>query len=201
MRVLLDRENTHAGLVQMEAVSVPDLVGSVTQPLVQECVIGLVRCRAHLLGINRFRAFLENIRQGQARLFVHLERDRGLYPQRHPVGRMADILPLGIIGGAVGGFSAQDQEVVSQRGRKAATEAVGLARLVAGRKFQHVDGEIARLQEHGGEHFLSAHLLEGERALPGGPVCMQDSFRPGPGFPERGGLERRLVTALLESSV
>ena len=114
---------------------------------------------------------------------------------------MADILALGVVGRAVVGLAADDQEIVVKVGRKAAAQRVGLARLVAGGELDYVHREIARLQEHGGEHLFPVHLLEGEGSLIGSRRFMQDAFRIRSRFPERGGLEGGFVTAFLEAAV
>ena len=185
----------------MEAVAVPDLIGAVAHALVQEGVVGLVRRAADLFRVDAFRPFPEHIGDGHSGVFIHLDRDRGLHPQRHAVGRMADILALGVIGGAVVGLAAKDKEFVVHFVGEPAAHPVGLARFVAGGELDHVHREIARLQEHGGEHFLTVHLLEGEGALIGCAVMMQDTLGLRPGFPERRRLERGLVAAFLEAAV
>ena len=200
MREFLHGEDAHAGLVQMDAVAVPDLVGAVPHALVQEGEIRLVRRGAYLLGVNRFRALAEDIGGGEPDPVVADDRDGRLHLQVHAVGRMADILALGIVRCGIIGLDAEG-ELLRERGGEAATQLVGLARLVSGGEFQHIDGEIARLQEHGRKLFFPFDLFEGEGAREGRVFPVVRALRRGAGLPERGRGESGMIATRLVAAV
>ena len=197
---LPDREYADARLVQMDAVAVPDLVGTIAHAFIQEGIIRLVGGGANLFCVNGFRPLPEDIGDGDAAFIGREDRDRGFHPERHAISRMADILALGVIGGHIIGLDAEG-EIIKELRREAAAQLVGLARLVARGQFHHIDREIARFQEHRRKHVLSFDLLEGERAGIGGPDAMVRSAGGGAGLPERGSLESRLIAAFFEAAV
>ena len=199
MREFLHGEDTHAGLVQMDAVAVPDLVGAVPHSLVQEREIRLVRSCAYLLGVDRFRPLAEDVGERYPDVAAD-DGESGLHLQVHAVGRMADILALGIVGGRVIGLDAES-ELLREGGGEAAAQLVGLARLVAGGEFQHIDGEIARLQEHGRELLFPFDLFEGEGAREGRVFAVMRALRRGAGLPERGRGESGMIAARLVAAI
>ena len=183
----------------MDAVAVPDLVGPVAHPLVQKGIVGLVRCASNLFCVNAFRPFLENIGNRAASGFVK-ERESGLHAERHAVGRMPDILALGIIGGRIGRFDAGAEPFCEFR-QESPVQPVGLPCLVPRGEFQHVHREIARFQEHGREHVLPFHLLEGEGAGKAGAFPMADALGGGSRLPLRGRGESGMEAAGLVTAI
>ena len=175
-------------------------MNSVPHALVQEGEIRLVRRGAYLLGVNRFRPLAEDIGGGKPDPVVADDGDGRLHLQVHAVGRMADILALGVVGGRVIGLNAED-ELLRERGGETAAQLVRLAGLVAGGEFEHIDREVARLQEHGRKLLLAVDLLEGEGAREGGVFSVMRALRRGAGFPERGRGESGMVTARLVAAV
>ena len=199
MGEFLHGEDAYARLVQVDAVAVPDLVSAVTHALVQEGKVRLVRGRADLLGVNRFRPLAEDVGDGYPDVVADDGEGR-LHLQVHPVGRMTDILALGVVGGEIVGLDAENEFLRERRG-EAASQLVSLPRLVAGGELQHIDREIARFQEHGRKLLLSFNLFEGERPCEGCILSVARSLRRGASLPKRGRGESGMVTARLVAAV
>ena len=201
MAVLADREQADAGLVEVDAVAVPDLVGAIPEPFVEEGVVGGVRRAANLFGVNRFRFLAEDIGKGEDIVPVPEPQGEGRFgPEVRPVARVADVLAFGVVGRLVGDLPAE-QPVFAGFGDEAAAEGVGLPGLVAGRKLQDVNRIVPRIEEHRSEHVLALDLLEAEGAGPGGAVAVAGSLRFRAGLPEGTGGKARAEAAGLVAAV
>ena len=161
--ILAHRQAVDAGLGEVDAGAVPGLVGTIAETLVEKGIVGIGRRRPDLLRLDGLGRLSEHEGQPETLPAADAVEHGRDHAEIQPIVRMADILSLGVILRNEADAPAE-APCFTERMGDTAVETVALQRLVAGRKLQHVNRIIARIDKHGRHHVLPVQLLEGETA-------------------------------------
>ena len=198
--ILAHRQAVDAGLGEVDAGTVPGLVGTIAETLVEEGIVGIGRCGSDLLRLDGLGRLSEHEGQPETLPAIYAVEHGRDHAEIQAIVRMAEILSLGVILRNEADAPAE-APCFTERMGYTAVEAVALQCLVAGRKLQHINRIIARIDKHGCHHILAVQLLEGETAGHKGLSETAPGLGGRTGPPEIGRRIAGTETALLDAGI